>query len=94
MFRSPYALLQLLVVFGISASFITVAPPPLLYAETASPDDTPVPVVTDNVEEWAVGPGLLYWANNCFADEFNPFAELRRKPAAVGHRTVGGVDQR
>lgn len=43
--------------------------------------DTPVAVVTDNVEEWTVGQGLLYWASNCFADEFNPYAELKRKPA-------------
>lgn len=59
----------------------------------AAPADTPVPVVTDFVEEWAVGNGLLYWANNCYADEFNPIAELKRKPVAGGpERTLESID--
>ena len=54
-------------------------------AVQAAPNDTPTPVITDNqLEEWTVGAGLLYWANNCFADEFNPFAELKRKPIGGG----------
>ncbi len=50
----------------------------------AAATDTPLPVVVDNVEEWAVGAGLLYWSNNCFADEQNPVAQLRRKPTGGG----------
>ncbi len=50
-------------------------------AAPTAPTDTPVPIVTDNkLEEWAVGAGLVYWANNCYADEINPFATLKRKP--------------
>lgn len=59
----------------------------------AAPDDTPVPIVTDAVEEWAVGAGLLYWANNCYADEFNPFAVLKRKPSSGGtDRTLESIN--
>lgn len=50
----------------------------------AETTDTPTPVVIDNVEEWTVGAGLLYWAHNCFGDEFNNFAALKRKPASGG----------
>jgi len=59
----------------------------------AAPTDTPIPLVTDNVEEWAVGAGLLYWANNCYADEFNPNAVLKRKPAGGGtERTMESIN--
>jgi hypothetical protein len=59
----------------------------------AAPTDTPVSVVTDFVEEWTVGHGLLYWAENCYADEFNPNAELKRKPVAGGaERTLEVID--
>lgn len=43
--------------------------PPLLFplpasaapdAPTDTPTDTPTPIITDNVEEWAVGAGLIY----------------------------------
>ena len=72
--------------------------PPLLFPLPASaapnaPTDTPTPIVTDNVEEWAVGAGLLYWASNCYADEFNPFAELKRKPIGGGvQRTLESIN--
>lgn len=59
----------------------------------AAPDDTPTPLVSDAVEEWAVGAGLLYWANNCYADEFNPFANLKRKPSSGGpERTLEAIN--
>lgn len=59
----------------------------------AAPTDTPTPVVTDFVEEWAVGAGLLYWASNCYADEFNPFAILKRKPTGGGtERTLESIE--
>lgn len=59
----------------------------------AESTDTPVPIVTDNVEEWSVGAGLLYWAHNCFGDEFNTLAELKRKPASGGlERTLFSID--
>lgn len=51
----------------------------------AAVTDTPTPFVTDNgVERWAAGAGLVYWAENCFADEFNDHADLSRKAAAGG----------
>lgn len=66
---------------------------PLPMAASTAPDDTPTPVVSDNVEEWTVGQGLLYWANNCFGDEFNPFAALKRKPAGGGsERTLEAIN--
>ncbi len=93
MSRTLHLLLRLLAVLGIVASFIAALPVPRLRAETGSPTDTPAPVVSDNVEEWTVGQGLIYWANNCFADEFNPFAELKRKPASGGpERTLESIN--
>jgi hypothetical protein len=51
--------------------------------------DTATPVVSDsNVEQWSVGSGLIYWAENCFADEFNPFAKLQRRPVAGGPQRI------
>ena len=51
----------------------------------AATDDVPVPFINDNnVEVWTVGAGQVYWANNCFSDEFNTVAELRRKAAGGG----------
>jgi hypothetical protein len=60
----------------------------------AAINDTPTPFASDgNIEQWSVGAGLVYWANNCFGDEFNPIAELRRKPAAGGpQQLVQAVD--
>lgn len=55
--------------------------------------DQAAPVVSYNVEEWAVGAGLLYWADSCFADEFNPLATLKRKPAGGGaERTLEAIN--
>ena len=77
---------------------LLVATAALLFPATlpparAAPDDTPVPFATDNVEEWAVGAGLVYWANNCYADEFNPFANLKRKPSSGGtERTLEAIN--
>ncbi len=85
--------LRLLVVLAIAASSIVLPPAPALHAAASLPDDTPVPVASDNVEEWTVGQGLVYWANNCYADEFNPFAELKRKPASGGiERTLESIN--
>ncbi|MBX7233999.1 MAG: fibronectin type III domain-containing protein [Caldilineales bacterium] len=93
MSRTTHIALHLLAVFGIAASLIALVPAPPLRAAAALPDDTPVPVVNDNVEEWTAGQGLLYWANNCFADEFNPFAELKRKPSSGGQeRTLVSIN--
>lgn len=85
MFRTLHTtLLHLLVLCGIAAGSLVVFPAPLLHAQGVAPEDVPVPVVSDNVEEWTVGQGLVYWADNCFADEFNPFANLKRQPASGG----------
>jgi hypothetical protein len=60
--------------------------------QAATDLETPVPVVTDNVEQWSVGAGLLYWGNNCFGDEFNPYAMLKRKPTSGGiERTIESI---
>ncbi|MBW7881305.1 MAG: IPT/TIG domain-containing protein [Caldilineaceae bacterium] len=67
--------------------------PALSPAAQAAPTDVPTPLVLDNVEEWAAGAGLLYWAHNCYADEFNPFAALKRMPAAGGtQRTLESIN--
>lgn len=51
----------------------------------AESDQAPTPFVTNVVvEDWSVGAGLVYWADHCFADEFNPNANLRRRPSAGG----------
>jgi len=85
--RTTTWLLALLV--ATAALLFPATPPPV----RAAPDDTPVPFATDNVEEWAVGAGLAYWANNCYADEFNPFANLKRKPSSGGtERTLEAIN--
>ncbi|MBI1295059.1 hypothetical protein GC175_08885 [bacterium] len=86
--RHSVWMLSLLIAF--SALFVPAASLSV-QAEIA---DTPVPIVTDNsVEEWTVGAGLLYWAHNCFGDEFNPFAGLKRKPATGGaERILSSID--
>lgn len=73
--------------------FTSLAFPARAGAAPDAPTDTPTPFAADNVEEWAAGAGLVYWANNCFADEFNPFAELKRKPAGGGvQRTLETIN--
>ncbi len=85
--RTTTWLLALLV--ATAALLFPFTPSPI----RAAPDDTPVPFATDNVEEWAVGAGLAYWANNCYADEFNPFANLKRKPSSGGtERTLEAIN--
>ena len=65
----------------------------LVHAEGNAPLDAPVPVVTDSVEEWSVGSGLVYWAYNCFGDEFVSTAALKRKPAGGSiQRTLQSID--
>ncbi|HXF64190.1 MAG TPA: hypothetical protein VNK95_21360, partial [Caldilineaceae bacterium] len=84
---STVRLLSLLVI--LSALLMPANPSPV----QAAAADTPVPVVADNVEEWSVGAGLLYWAHNCFGDEFNPIAVLKRKPTGGGtERTLESIN--
>ena len=67
----------------------------LVAPQTSTPTraDTAAPAVIDNVEEWAIGSGLLYWANSCFSDEFNPFAVLKRRPTNGGtERTIESIE--
>jgi len=84
---NPFAVRLLGVAFAATVLMGPLSPAGTPTAH-AAPTDTPVPVATGNVETWAVGAGLLYWAHNCFADEFNPFAELLRKPSAGGPQRV------
>lgn len=57
---------------------------PFALAETDTPADTPTPVTLDVIDEWAIGGGLLYWANSCFAEEFPPPSTIKRRPQAGG----------
>ncbi len=79
-------------VLSLLIAFSSLLLPAATLSVQATVTDTPVPVVTDTVEEWTVGAGLLYWANNCFADEFSTFAALKRKPASGGaQRTISSI---
>jgi hypothetical protein len=40
--------------------------------------ETPVPLVTGNVEEWSSDGHIVWWAENCFAEEFATKATLTR----------------
>ncbi len=85
----------------VVSAFVCVAGALLLYiaslavvpspVASSAPDDTPTPVVTAVVEEWAVGGGLLYRANSCFAEEFAPPSDIKRQPVAGG--TTRTLDQ-
>lgn len=80
----PRPLLWLLSVAMIAGLIFVPAGRQLALAQT-----TPTPVVSDgNVEQWAVGSGLIYWSENCFADEFNSFAELQRRPVGGGPQRI------
>ncbi len=75
--RAFYLFLMLVVLLAL---FL----PRLAHAETDSTTDVPTPVVLDTAEEWAIGGGLLYWANSCFAEEFAPPSTIKRQPVAGG----------
>lgn len=76
-----------------SAFAVLLAAFTLIRPAIAAPLDVPVVVANDNVESWTVGAGLVYWAHNCFADEFNSFAGLKRKPTSGGpQRTIEDID--
>ncbi|MCC7021133.1 MAG: hypothetical protein IT332_15330 [Ardenticatenales bacterium] len=78
----------------VALAFAVIAgAPPGAPTVVAAPSDVPVPFAADNVEHWAVGVGLVYWAHNCFADEFNPFAALKRQPVTGGQqRTLQDIN--
>lgn len=83
----PRRLSSLLALFAIAGLLLTPTPGRPLQAAPANS------AALGNVEEWSVGAGLLYWADNCFADEFNPFANLKRKPAGGGaERTLQAIN--
>jgi hypothetical protein len=91
MSRKPFRLLQIAAV--AATVFAQFGTPATHAAQPAAVTDTPVPVVTDQVEYWAAGNGLVYWAANCFADEFNPFAFLKRVPSSGGtQRTLQSIN--
>lgn len=50
----------------------------------AAPTDTPIPVVSETLNEWTTGNGQLYWAERCFGGEFVAPGYLRRKPLNGG----------
>jgi len=66
---------------------ITLLPTPAAQADLNTPADTPTPVVISEVtEEWAIGGGLLYWANSCAGEEGFPLppSTIKRQPVAGG----------
>lgn len=80
------AVAWLLILAVVGSALLTPAAP-------AQAQAAPTPLAADNVEEWSAGAGLLYWANNCYADEFNPFAILKRRPAGGGgERTLESIN--
>jgi hypothetical protein len=86
--------LRLFLITAVAATVLApIGATPARAARPAAITDTPVPVVTDQVEYWSAGNGLVYWAANCFADEFNPFAILKRVPASGGtQRTLESIN--
>ncbi|MCO6451900.1 MAG: fibronectin type III domain-containing protein [Caldilineales bacterium] len=76
------------VVLFFLVAFIFYAVPVAQAAPNVNPDDTPIPVVADTVDEWAVGGGLLYWANSCFGEEFPPPSVIKRQPVGGGTSRV------
>lgn len=89
MFIRTYRIL--LAVLLCAAAFVPLSPG-LARPAAAAPDDVPSPVATGQIEEWSVGAGLVYWGDNCFADEFNPYANLYRKPSGGGtQRTLAAI---
>ena len=86
-------LLRLLGLCGIIAAAITLPIIPTARAETNAPNDTPTPVVVQTVDDWAIGSGLIYWGQDCFAVEFGRAGYLRRQPLAGGtQRTLETTD--
>lgn len=91
--RMPTTILRLFLVFAVIATAVVGSPPTIAYAEGDSITDTPTPIATGGMNDWAVGGGLAYWANHCFAEEFAPDSVLNRVPIAGGpSRTVLTVD--
>ncbi|OUC06193.1 hypothetical protein RY27_22550, partial [Litorilinea aerophila] len=50
----------------------------------ASPTDTPVPLVSDSLNEWTLGGGQLYWAYRCYGGEFRGDASSSRAQVTGG----------
>ena len=70
-------------ILAIIAASFGAAPVAAVPAQPGAPQDVPVPVVSDFVEEWSVGNGLIYWAYNCSGDEFVSTAALKRMPSVL-----------
>ena len=79
--RLAYALLALL----IAAVLPGTSPPSPALAAT---DDDPTTLVTDDLNEWALGQGLLYWAEVCYDDELTAPGYLKRMPGGGGPQTA------
>jgi hypothetical protein len=80
-------------ILAIIAASFGAAPVSALPTQPGAPQDVPVPVVSDFVEEWSVGNGLIYWAYNCSGDEFVSTAALKRMPVSGGtQRTLESID--
>ncbi|HRW09456.1 MAG TPA: hypothetical protein P5121_30350, partial [Caldilineaceae bacterium] len=62
-FLAGHGLLSIVIV--LAALLLPALPDPLLAAplrEPSAPTDTPIPVVSETLNEWTIGNGLLYWA--------------------------------
>ncbi len=88
--QAMLSLLFLLTAFLVPSATTTTS---VVAAPRAAPDDTPITVVSEPLNEWTIGNGLLYWADRCFGGEFRGDGYLRRKPLNGGtQRTLATVD--
>ena len=93
MTRSIRTIIRLLGLFSIIVTSIAFPAIPAARAEPSAPSDTPTPVVVQAVDDWAIGGGLIYWGQDCFAVEFGRAGYLRRQPLAGGtQRTLESTD--
>ncbi|RLT32720.1 MAG: hypothetical protein DWI57_18180 [Chloroflexi bacterium] len=92
MWYTAFAVRRLLFAILFCIAFLAFSPH--AQATGDSPTDTPTPVVLETAEEWAIGGGLLYWANSCFGEELPPPSTIKRQPVAGGParllETTGG----
>src|SRR4051794_24933424 len=79
--HNPRLITSLLSLLLVITSLLTLA---ASLPAQAAPDDVPVPVITDNLQQWSVGADgeVLWWATNCYGNELpgdGVNATLKRK---------------
>ena len=78
--------IPLLLMLALAGSGTMGIDSPVLAAEEfpAAPLDTPTVVVNEQVDEYVITDGMLYWARKCWGGEFRGPGYLRRKPTHGG----------